>query len=132
LLVNEAANRLISIVDDDESIREATSSLLKSHGLKAQSFSSAEAFLSSTQLQETACLLLDIRMPGMNGLELQRQLIAENLRIPIIFITAPRNQGLRNEAMQAGAVGFLTKPFNEEALLDALLAALRKPNDGES
>lgn len=130
--MNETANRLISIVDDDESIREATSSLLKSHGHKAQSFSSAEAFLSSTQLKETACLILDIRMPRMNGLELQRHLIAENLRIPIIFITAPRNQELRREAMQAGAVGFLTKPFKEEALLDALLAALRKPNERES
>jgi FixJ family two-component response regulator len=111
-------------VDDDESVRQATKSLLKSLGLRAEAFSSAEEFLDSLYLWETDCLILDVRMPGMGGLELQRQLTAASVRIPIIFITAHGDQDVRSQALAAGAVAFLSKPFSEEALLDAIQIAL--------
>ncbi|MGA2248103.1 MAG: response regulator [Verrucomicrobiota bacterium] len=115
-------------MDDDQSIREATTSLLKSNGFRTEVFASAEEFLESPHLPETRCLILDVQMPKMNGLELQRRLRAENRRIPIIFITAHGDQKTRNEAMRAGAIDFLTKPFSEEALLVSIKSALQLTN----
>ena len=115
---------LISIVDDDESIREAIQSLLRSVGFKVETFASAEQFLQSDQIETTACLILDVRMPGMSGLELQRHLMATQYRIPIVFVTAHGDEEARSRALQEGAVEFLLKPFNEEALLNAIQAAL--------
>ena len=115
---------LISIVDDDESIREAIQSLLRSVGFRAETFASAEQFLQSDQIENTACLILDVRMPGMSGLELQRRLIATQCRIPIVFVTAHGDEEARSRALQEGAVEFLLKPFSEEALLNTIQAAL--------
>ena len=116
---------LISIVDDDDSLRNSLDNLIRSVGFHAQGFSSAEAFLSSNQAHDTACLILDMRLPGMNGLELQRQIVAANWRIPIIFITSHADGGARARALEAGAVDYLFKPFREEQLLDAIDAALK-------
>ncbi len=118
--MEEKASHLIAIVDDDESVREATTSLLRSNGFRAENFSSAEDFLNSPLVGKTRCLLLDIAMPGMGGLELQRRLAAAGLQIPIIFITAHDSPGIRRQAMQAGAASFLPKPFSEDALLEAI------------
>jgi FixJ family two-component response regulator len=115
----------ISIVDDDESVREALKSLLESVGYSTKVFASAEEFLRSNNHQETQCLILDIRMPGMSGLELQRRLVAAGFRIPIIFITAHADEEGRAPALREGAVAFLRKPFSEEALLSAVQSALR-------
>ena len=115
---------LISIVDDEESIREAIESLLRSVGFRTQTFASAEQFLQSDQIETTACLILDVRMPGMSGLELQRQLMATQYRIPIVFVTAHGDEEARARALQEGAVEFLLKPFSEEALLNAIQVAL--------
>jgi FixJ family two-component response regulator len=115
---------LISIVDDDESIREAIQSLLRSVGFRTKTFASAEQFLQSDQIENTACLILDVRMPGMSGLELQRRLIATQCRIPIVFVTAHGDEEVRSRALQEGAVEFLLKPFSEEALLNAIQVAL--------
>jgi len=115
---------LVAIVDDDESMRIAIQDLLSSVGLKARSFASAEEFLLSGQQTEVGCLISDIRMPGMTGLELQAKLIAEGFRIPIIFITAYGNTRMRMQALRAGAVEFLGKPFDDESLLGSVRAAL--------
>jgi len=120
--VSETA--LISIVDDDESMREAIQSLLRSVGFRAETFASGEQFLQSEQIEHTACLILDVRMPGMSGLELQRRLMATQCRIPIVFVTAHGEEEARSRALQEGAVDFLLKPFSEEALLNAIQAAL--------
>jgi len=120
--VSETA--LISIVDDDESMREAIQSLLRSVGFRAKTFASGEQFLQSDQIENTACLILDVRMPGMSGLELQRRLMATQCRIPIVFVTAHGEEEARSRALQEGAVDFLLKPFSEEALLNAIQAAL--------
>jgi FixJ family two-component response regulator len=120
----QEGNQVIAIVDDDESVREAMTSLLRSNRFKTETFCSAEEFLNSPLLVKTRCLLLDIGMPGIGGLELQRRLAGEGRRIPIIFITANDNQDIRMEAMRAGAVDFLSKPFSEEALLKAIRNAL--------
>ena len=116
---------LISIVDDDDALRNSLENLIRSAGLRAQSFSSAEAFLSSKQVHETRCLVLDVRMPGMSGPELQRQMAVANSPIPIIFITAHEDDAQRTQALEAGAVAFLHKPFYEEELLKAIDAALK-------
>jgi FixJ family two-component response regulator len=116
---------LIAIVDDDDALRTSLDDLLRSLGFRAQDFSSAEAFLSANQARDTACLILDMRMPGMNGLELQRQLVTANWRIPIIFMTAHVDDDARARALEAGAVAFLYKPFHEEDLLKAIDAALK-------
>jgi FixJ family two-component response regulator len=116
---------LISIIDDDDALRSSLENLIRSVGLRAQGFSSAEAFLSSNQVHETRCLVLDVRMPGMSGPELQRQMAVANSHIPIIFITAHANDAQRTQALEAGAVAFLHKPFYEEELLNAIEAALK-------
>jgi FixJ family two-component response regulator len=116
---------LISIVDDDESIRRTTTFLIESFGFRAAAFESAEEFLKSVQLHDTSCLIVDVQMPGMNGLELQSELAAAGCDIPIIFITAYDNKDSRRQAMQAGAVAFLGKPFNDEELLQTIRSALR-------
>ena len=115
---------LISIVDDDESMREAIQSLLRSVGFRAKTFASGEQFLQSDQIENTACLILDVRMPGMSGLDLQRRLMATQCRIPIVFVTAHGEEEALSRALQEGAVDFLLKPFSEEALLNAIQAAL--------
>jgi FixJ family two-component response regulator len=116
--------QLISIVDDDDALRNSLDDLIRSIGFRTQGFPSAEAFLSSNQACDTACLILDVRMPGMNGLELQRKMVAANWQIPIIFITSHADDGARARALEAGAVAFLYKPFREEELLNAIDAAL--------
>ena len=116
---------LISIVDDDDSLRNSLNNLIRSVGFGVQGFSSAEAFLNSHQLHDTACLILDVRMPGISGLDLQRQMVAHNSRIPIVFITSHGDDNARTRALEAGAVDFLYKPFREEALLSAIDRALK-------
>jgi FixJ family two-component response regulator len=115
---------LISVVDDDQSVVEAMVSLLQSVGYQAKGFHSAEDFLKSRQLLDTACLILDVLMPSIGGFELQRRLVARNYRIPIIFITSFDSDDVRIRALQAGAVEFLCKPFSRESLLQALRSAL--------
>jgi len=117
-------SNLISVVDDDESIRRTTKLLIESFGYRAAVFESAEIFLRSGQLYDTSCLIADINMPGINGLQLQRQLAAEGCSIPIIFVTAYGNKESRRQAMQAGAVAFLDKPFSDEQLLKNIRTAL--------
>jgi FixJ family two-component response regulator len=117
--------QLISIVDDDDALRSSLDDLIRSIGFRTQGFPSADAFLSSNQACDTACLILDVRMPGMNGLELQRKMVAANWRIPIIFITSHADDDARARALEAGAVAFLYKPFREEELLNAIDAALK-------
>jgi FixJ family two-component response regulator len=115
---------LISIVDDDEALRSSLEDLIRSVGFRVQGFSSAEAFLRSNQVQTTDCLILDVRMPGMTGPGLQRDLRSKNTDLPIIFITAYENPDIRAQVFETGAVAFLYKPFYEEDLLDAINAAL--------
>jgi FixJ family two-component response regulator len=121
---------LIAVVDDDEAIREATESLIRSVGFRAVVFPSAEDFLGSNHLQDTACLIVDVRMPGMSGLELQQRLTTANYSIPIIFITAHGDADTRARALRAGAVAFLDKPFSDDALLRAVQAALQSSCEG--
>jgi FixJ family two-component response regulator len=115
---------MVAIVDDDDLMRSALEGLLKAVGLRAKAFASAEEFLELGQPKQTACLIADIRMPGMSGLELQAKLNADACRIPIVFITAHGDEKMRMQAMRAGAVEFLAKPFDDEALLDSVRAAL--------
>ena len=117
---------MVTIVDDDESVRSAVQGLMKVAGFTALAFASAEEFLNSGEQQRTACLIADIRMPGMSGLELQSKLNAERFRIPIIFITAHGDERMRMQALRAGAVEFLTKPFDDEVLLDTVRAAIER------
>jgi len=117
--------KLISIVDDDESIRRTTTLLIQSFGFQPAVFESADSLLKCGQLSETSCLIVDLQMPGMNGLQLQSYLAASGYKIPIIFITAYENKESRQQAMQAGAVAFLSKPFNDELLFDTIRTALR-------
>ena len=118
---------LISVVDDDRSVVEAIVSLLESVGYTAAGFVSAQDFLNSPQLRRTACLILDVRMPGIGGLELQGRLAAENIHTPIIFITANGGLEVSAEALNGGAVACLRKPFSQESLLGALRSALALP-----
>jgi FixJ family two-component response regulator len=117
-------NPLISIVDDDDALRSSLENLIESVGLRAQGFPSAEAFLRSNRVHETRCLILDVRMPGMSGLELQHQMVLANSHMPAIFITAHEDDDRRTQALEAGAVAFLYKPFYEGELLNAIDAAL--------
>jgi FixJ family two-component response regulator len=127
----EEPEHLVSIVDDNPSICEATISLLAANGFKTKSFCSAAEFLKSPQLDETHCLILDLRLSGMSGLELQRHLAEAGRRIPIIFITAHGTPEFREEAMRAGAVAFLSKPFSEEALLTSIRLAFQNSMETE-
>jgi FixJ family two-component response regulator len=115
---------VISVVDDDPSVVEAVVSLLESVGYSAAGFTSAEEFVNSAHLGRTACLVLDVRMPGMGGLELQRRLAAQVDHTPIIFITAHGGDAISAEALRQGAVAFLRKPFSQESILEAVQAAL--------
>jgi two-component system, LuxR family, response regulator FixJ len=115
---------LIAVVDDDDALRNSLDDLLQSVGFRVHGFASAEAFLQAQPAPETACLLLDVRLPGMNGLELQRQLGVMHRRIPIIFVTAYADDGVRAHALAAGAIAVLSKPCREADLLHAIDAAL--------
>ena len=123
-MATERNNKLIAIVDDDDLMRGALQGLLKTIGLSARTFASAEEFLDSGDQHQTGCLIADIRMPGISGLDLQAKLNAEHCRIPTIFITAHGDEKMRMQALRAGAVEFLTKPFDDEALLGIVRAAL--------
>jgi len=123
-MVIQGKTKLVAIVDDDDLVRSALQGLLKAVGLPAQAFASAEEFLQSGQQHQIACLIADIRMPGMSGLELQAKLNADRCGIPIIFITAHGDVKMRMQALRAGAVEFLAKPFDDEALLESVRAAL--------
>ena len=116
---------LVSVVDDDESVRESLPDLLREFGFAARAFSSAEAFLSSDCVDQTRCLILDVAMPKTTGLDLQRELTRREQKIPIIFITAKRDEAIRAKALERGAVKFLYKPFSDTDLLDALNAVFR-------
>jgi FixJ family two-component response regulator len=121
---------MIAVVDDDAAIREAIQSLLRSVGLRAAVFASAEDFWHAGQRQDTACLIVDVRMPRMSGIELQRQLATAHNPMPVIFITAHGDEKTRARALRAGAVAFLDKPFSDEALLRAVHAALQSSRGG--
>ena len=114
---------MVAVIEDDESYRLAVRRLLKSAGFSAHSFASADDFLNSGQQHETGCLIADIRMPGMSGLDLQNKLNSDHCPIPTIFITAHGDENVRIEAARAGAVEFMTKPFDKEMLLDSVRAA---------
>ena len=111
---------LLSVVDDDEMLRESLPDLLREVGFEARAFSSGQEFLSSEYLDETKCLILDVAMPGMSGLDLQEELKRRGQAIPIIFITGQRDEDIRKRALIQGAVKFLYKPFSDNALLDAI------------
>ena len=116
---------LIAIVDDDDALRASLDNLIRSVGYRARGFSSAEAFLKSNHLHDTVCLILDLRMAGMNGLHLQREIVAAKWPIPIIFMTSYADEAVRAEALAAGAMGFLYKPFMEDSLLKTLEKAIQ-------
>jgi FixJ family two-component response regulator len=121
-----ASNAVISIVDDDKSIRNAARALLKSLGYLPATFASAEEFLRSGRLKETACLITDVQMPGMSGMDLHRHLIASGDETPVIFVTGFPDRGLCERALKAGAVGVLAKPFSEESLIACLDKAMAR------
>ena len=123
-MVAQASSKIVTVIDDDESCRTALKEMLRSAGLSAVAFASAEDFLKSGQQRQTGCLIADIRMPGMSGLELQANLNADRCRIPTIFITAHGDEKKRMQALRAGAVEFLAKPFDDEVLLEKVRAAL--------
>ena len=118
------ADRLISVVDDDASVRSATVDLLASVGFVCEAFASADAYLQSDAANRTACLILDVRMPGLNGLELQRLLTDQGRAVPIIFITSYPNERVHRRAIRAGAICYLSKPYSEEELLGCIRLAL--------
>jgi FixJ family two-component response regulator len=120
-----AIRSLVSVVDDDESVRESLPDLLREFGFTVEAFSSAEAFLASDCVGRTRCLILDVTMPGMSGPDLQRELTRRRQAIPIVFITAHGDDGVRPRVLEQGAVECLFKPFSETALLEALQIALR-------
>lgn len=117
---------IVMIVDDDDSVRRAARRLIKSYGFAVETFASADDFLASGRLPATACLVLDVQMPGLNGLELQSRLLAEGHQIPTIFITAFSNENARARALKAGALAYLVKPFEETDLLNSINAALQQ------
>lgn len=117
---------LISVVDDDDSVRESLESFIRSAGLAVRVFASAKEFLNSDHLRDTDCLILDVRMPGMDGIELHRHLMATHCELPVIFITAHgTDEEARSRALKEGAVDYLLKPLSEDALLNAVYAALK-------
>ena len=116
--------RVISVVDDDESLRRSVGNFLRSAGFRVETFASAEDFLSSARRENTGCLVLDVRMTGMSGLDLLRHLAAGNVRVPAVVLTAHGDEEMRRRCLRAGAVAFLDKPFHGDALLDAVQTAL--------
>ena len=119
---------VISIIDDDPSVRQATDGLVRSLGYRSATFASAEDFLQSDRIDDTSCLITDVQMPGgLSGVELQSVLIARGSRVPIIFITAFPEDRIRRSVLEAGAIGFLSKPFPEAMLIERLHAALGSP-----
>ena len=126
------ADNLISVIDDDASVCRSTTFLIEAFGYRAAAFESAERFLSSGQRHHTACLLLDLHLPGMNGLQLQSRLAEEGYSIPVIFMTAHDDKEARHKAMQAGAVAFLVKPFNDEQLLQTIRSVLGRDDGGSN
>lgn len=117
-------NDCVVIVDDDESVRRAIQGVLESVGFNASSFASAEEFLSSDAVDRAACLIVDLKMPGMSGVELQQRLVKQGRQIPIIFVSAYGEEKVRTRALSAGAIGFLDKPFNDETLIDIVMRAI--------
>jgi DNA-binding NtrC family response regulator len=124
-------NPLVCVIDDESSIRESLSSLLRSAGLKVQAFSSAQEFLASAPLAALSCLVLDVRLPGISGLDLQQELVSKDIQIPIIFITGHGDVPMSVRAIKAGAIEFLTKPFDDEYLLEAIRSAIARDNKNE-
>ncbi len=116
---------MIAIVDDDESVRSATKSLVRSLGYEAATFCSAEEFLGSAQLKSTSCLITDVRMPGMSGVELQDRLIADGRSLPTVFISAFSDERVQQKVLERGAVGYLRKPFEEDRLVACIEIALK-------
>lgn len=121
---------VISIIDDDQSVRDAMESLVRSLGYTVATFSSAEEYLQSGRLRDSSCLITDLRMPGMSGADLQDLLIADGYKTPIIFMTASRDERVRARVLNAGACGFLRKPFDEQRLIDCLENALKSAEIG--
>ena len=130
--MNDDAAAIVFVIDDDESMREALKSLIRSVGLRVEAFASAQEFLQSTRPDVPGCLILDVRMPGLSGLDLQRDLTETNIHIPIIFITGHGDIPMSVRAMKAGAVEFLTKPFRDQDLLDAIQQALERDRRARS
>jgi DNA-binding NtrC family response regulator len=124
-------NPLVCVIDDESSIRESLSSLLRSAGLKVQAFSSAQEFLASAPLAALSCLVLDVRLPGISGLDLQQELVSKDIQIPIIFLTGHGDIPMSVRAIKAGAIEFLTKPFDDEYLLEAIRSAIARDNKNE-
>jgi FixJ family two-component response regulator len=120
----------ISIVDDDESVREATSALVRSLGYAAATFASAEEFLGSGRVHAMSCVIADVQMPGLSGIDLQQLLLAQGLRLPIVFVTAFPDERTQQRALDAGAVDFLSKPWSDEQLIACLDAALKSDHAG--
>ena len=126
----QKAKPLISIVDDDESMREAIKGLMRSFGYKVEAVASAQEFLGSRHLRRTSCLIADMQMPGMTGLELYQRLLIGGKRVPTILITAYPDAGVREHALSTGVVGYLSKPFEEDDLLACVRSALMDIRDG--
>jgi FixJ family two-component response regulator len=126
MTIESTKKDLIAIVDDDDSVRSALQGLMKEAGFSALAFASGEEFLKSGEQRNVSCLIADIRMPGMSGLQLQSQLNAEKCKIPIVFITAHGDEKMRMQALRAGAVEFIAKPFDDEVLLEIVRAASEK------
>ena len=116
---------MISIVDDDEAVRTAISALVRSLGYAAATFASAEDFLVSDRVNDTSCLITDVQRSGLSGVELQSRLLADGRLIPVIGVTAHPEESIRTQMLRAGAVGFLSKPFNDACLIDCLTTALK-------
>jgi FixJ family two-component response regulator len=123
---------MISIVDDDLFVRQATDAFVRSLGYRATTFASAEDFLQSSYIHETTRIISDVQMPGLSGVDLQRVLIAQGYRTPIIFVTAFPDERICRNVMEAGAIGYLTKPFDEEGLIEHLRNALAARDDADS
>ena len=116
---------MISIVEDDEAVREATKDLVRSLGYATATFACAEDYLHSDRVHDTSCLISDVQLPGMNGVELQKRLIADGHRTPVIFVTAFPREQVRARALDAGAFGFLSKPYSDDCLIECLDRALK-------
>jgi FixJ family two-component response regulator len=126
MMISMKEPKVVAIVDDDELVRGALSGLMKLSGFPALAFASAEEYLNSGEQERTGCLIADIRMPGMSGLDLQSKLLGDNYRFPIIFITAQGDEKMRMQALRSGAVDFLSKPFDDTKLRDCVRAAMER------